>query len=295
MKRPKPKEHSKEKLLSRLKNKYKLVFLNEQTYEEVFMLRLSRLNVFTYAGTAAMLIILVVTIIIAFTPLREYIPGYPTGKERRMIVRNAQRVDSLSIEINKRDKLLKNIRIIMEGGVIETGEREQTSESEKINEQSITFKKSQEDSLFRRSVEEEEKFSLGIPKKSKVDQQIESTFLFCPLKGIVVNKFGDSSGHYGVDIAAPEGSRVSAVMDGTVIFSGWTVDTGFVIQIQHSNNLISFYKHNSKLLKKTGTFVKAGEAIAQTGNSGELTTGPHLHFELWHKGIPLNPEDYISF
>jgi murein DD-endopeptidase MepM/ murein hydrolase activator NlpD len=112
---------------------------------------------------------------------------------------------------------------------------------------------------------------------------------------MISSKFGDSNGHYGVDILAVEGTRVSSVMDGTVVFSGWTVETGNVIQIQHTNNLLSFYKHNSKLLKKAGDTVRAGEAIAEVGNSGELTTGPHLHFELWYKGAPVNPEDYISF
>jgi murein DD-endopeptidase MepM/ murein hydrolase activator NlpD len=112
---------------------------------------------------------------------------------------------------------------------------------------------------------------------------------------MVVNKFGDPRGHFGVDIVAGPGARVSAVMDGVVIFSGWTVETGYVIQLQHANNFISMYKHNERLLKTTGEHVKAGEAIANVGNSGELTTGPHLHFELWHNGIPLDPQEYISF
>ncbi len=287
-------ERTKQKLLERLRFKYKLVFLNEQTYEEVFGLRLSRLNAFTYFISASMAIIALVTVIIAFTPLREYIPGYPTGKERRMLVRNAQRLDSLVIEIKKRDNFLKNIRTIMDGGVI--NDRDTTTNGA-VSQSShdIHFTKSSEDSAFRAQIEEEEKFNLGIAKRTAVPIQLEQTFFYSPLKGIIVNRFGDSNGHYGVDIVATEGSRVSAVMDGTVVFAGWTIETGYVIQIQHPNNLLSFYKHNSKLLKRAGVTAKAGEAIAQVGNSGEQSTGPHLHFELWSKGAPINPEDYISF
>ena len=289
-----PKE--KKKLINKLKNRYKLIFLNEQTYEEVFMLHLSRLNVFTYFGTAALLIIVLVTLLITFTPLREYIPGYPSGEERMLIIRNSQRVDSLILEIQKRNQLLQNIRTIMSGGIIE-GDQNQESQNtaDENKKQNIDFTKSPEDSLFRLQVEEEEKYNLAINQIKNSPFQIEQTFFFSPIKGIVVGKFGDSPGHYGVDIAAAEESRVSAIMDGTVIFTGWTVETGYVIQIQHKNNLISVYKHNSRLLKSMGNIVKAGEAIAQVGNSGELTTGPHLHFELWYNGTPVDPENFISF
>jgi len=283
------------RLLSKFKFKYKLVFLDEQTYEEVFMLRLSKLNVFTYFGTAAMLIILFVSWIIAFTPIREYIPGYPTGKERRMLIRNAQRLDSLSLEIQRRDRLMANFRTIVAGGVIEDKEQNNVSETSSEKNKNISFKKSPEDSTFRAQIEEEERFNINTHRPSATSQQLEQLHLFCPVNGMISSKFGETNGHYGVDILAVEGTRVSAVMDGTVVFSGWTVETGNVIQIQHTNNLLSFYKHNSKLLKKVGDTVRAGEAIAEVGNSGEQTTGPHLHFELWYKGAPVNPEDYISF
>jgi murein DD-endopeptidase MepM/ murein hydrolase activator NlpD len=283
------------KLLSKLKFKYKLVFLDEQTYEEVFMLRLSKLNVFTYFGSGAMLIIMLVTLLIAFTPLREYIPAYPTGKERRLIVKNAQRVDSLVIELERRDRRLADIRTIISGETIEGAQRSVESGGGDGPSVNVTFKRSAEDSLFRQKIEEEERFNLGIESKSKSSLQFEQLHLYPPVKGIVVNKFGDSYGHFGVDVAAVEGSTVSATMEGTVIFTGWTVETGYVIQIQHPGSLVSIYKHNQKLLKTQGTFVKAAEAIATVGNSGELTTGTHLHFELWYKGAPVNPEDYILF
>jgi murein DD-endopeptidase MepM/ murein hydrolase activator NlpD len=283
------------KLLSKFKFKYKLVFLDEQTYEEVFMLRLSKLNVFTYFGTGAMLIIAAVTILIAFTPIREYIPGYPSGKERRLLIKNAQRVDSLAMQIQQRDRLLKNMRIIMSGGVIEDNERDTEGESSDSKSKNIAFKRSNEDSVFRSQVEEEDRFNVNTQRPVSGGMQIEQLHLFCPVRGMISSKFGESNGHYGVDILAVDGTRVSAVMDGTVVFAGWTVETGYVIQIQHTNNLISFYKHNSKLLKRIGATVRAGEAIAEVGNSGEMTTGSHLHFELWYKGAPVNPENYISF
>lgn len=289
-------EENKKKLIKKLKHRYKLVFLNEQTYEEVFMLHLSRLNVFTYFGTAALLIIVFVTLLITFTPLREYIPGYPSGEERRLILSNTQRVDSLVLEINKRDKLVNNIRTIMSGGIVEGDENEMDEDaSDSDTEQKIDFKKSEEDSLFRLQIEEEEKYNLAINQSKNSPFQIEQTFFFHPIQGIVVGKFGESPDHYGVDIATAENSRVSAIMDGTVVFAGWTVETGYVIQIQHKSNIISVYKHNARLLKTMGNTVKAGEAIAQVGNSGEMTTGPHLHFELWYNGNPVDPENYFAF
>lgn len=260
------------------------------------MLRLSKLNVFTYFGTAAMLIVVFVSWIIAFTPIREYIPGYPTGKERRMLIKNAQRLDSLALEIQRRDRLMANFRTIVAGGVIESEEPNGANDASAAERnKNITFKKSAEDSTFRAQIEEEERFNISTRRPSASAMQLEQLHLFCPLHGMISSKFGDPNGHYGVDILAVEGARVASVMDGTVVFSGWTVETGNVIQIQHTNNLLSLYKHNSKLLKKAGDRVRAGEAIAEVGNSGEQTTGPHLHFELWYKGAPVNPEDYISF
>jgi len=168
-------------------------------------------------------------------------------------------------------------------------------EGEVTNNNNVTFQKSEEDSIFRQQVEREEKFNLAVFDDNNKKFELEHSFLFTPLKGVVVNKFGETQGHYGVDIVAKPGSRVSAIMDGTVVFTGWTVETGYVIQLQHGNNLISVYKHNESLLKEMGEKVQAGEAIANVGNSGELTTGPHLHFEIWYNGVPLDAEQYMSF
>lgn len=287
--------------IEKLKSKYKLAIFNEQTYEEVIVLRLSRLNVFTIVGTSAILLIVLVSLLIAFTGLREYIPGYPDANQRLLIVRNAQRVDSLLIEIERRNKFIDNMQNIIGGGVPEDTADGALDDAPGASSETagsavdVEFKRSEEDSLFRALVEKEEKYNLSQHPENRSGTGLENTFFFTPIKGMVVNRFGDPRGHFGVDIVAGPGARVSAVMDGVVVFSGWTVETGYVIQLQHANNLLSTYKHNERLLKSAGEHVKAGEAIAHVGNSGELTTGPHLHFELWYNGVPLDPQEYISF
>lgn len=284
--------------LKKLSSKYRFAIFNEQTYEELFVVRLSRLNVFTIVGTFGIVLIILVSILISFTGLREYIPGYPDSQQRLLIVRNAQRVDSLLVEIEKRDNFINNFQNIIKGEVPEPGEDVDRNVQTALNEASdmdLSFSRSAEDSLLRMQVEREERFNLSVRETPSRAIALESAFFVSPIKGMVVNTFGETSGHYGVDIVAAPGSRVASIMDGMVVFSGWTVETGYVIQIQHQNNLISIYKHNEIILKEVGQVVKAGEAIARVGNSGELTSGPHLHFELWYNGLPLNPVDYISF
>ena len=292
------KSDKKGSLYKKLRNHYRLSIFNEQTYEEVLGMRLSRLKVFTVIGFTTMLLIVLVTLLIAFTGLREYIPGYPTGEERRMIVKNAQLVDSLMLEIQRRDRFFNNIKSIVNGEIPEGASPDDVikeDEDPKPSNHKIHFNRSVEDSLFRLQVEEQERFNLSDKSNIGAKFRLEQTSFFPPLKGVIVNRFGNTQGHYGVDIVAGPEARVSAVLDGTVFFAGWTVETGYVIGIQHANNLVSFYKHNSLLLKKVGDRVKAGEAIANVGNSGEFTTGPHLHFELWYNGVPLNAEEYIDF
>ena len=258
--------------LKKLSSKYRFAIFNEQTYEELFVVRLSRLNVFTIVGTFGIILIILVSILISFTGLREYIPGYPDSQQRLLIVRNAQRVDSLLVEIEKRDKFINNFQNIIKGEVPEPGEDVDRNVQTALNEASdmdLSFSRSAEDSLLRMQVEREERFNLSVRETPSRAIALESAFFVSPIKGMVVNTFGETSGHYGVDIVAAPGSRVASVMDGMVVFSGWTVETGYVIQIQHQNNLISIYKHNEIILKEVGQVVKAGEAIARVGNSGE--------------------------
>ena len=286
----------KNRLVRKLRHKFRITILNEQTYEEIFSMRLSPLNVFTSGGALVIFLVIITTVIISFTNLREYIPGYPNGEQRRMMIRNYQRVDSLLFEIERRDNFIADIRAVISGEIpSEAYTRSDSTATKSSTTVALKTEKSQEDSLFLLQVEEEERFNLSGNQSRKKDTRLEMMYFVPPMKGIITNKYGDSRGHYGVDIVAIPGSRVSAIFEGTVIFAGWTVETGSVIQVQHENQLVSIYKHNGKLLKKMGDRVKTGEAIATVGNSGELTTGPHLHLEMWYAGVPLNPENYISF
>ena len=285
---------------SKLKRKLRMAIYVENTFEQIFSWGLTPLNLFAGVGMLVTLLIVGVTLLIAFTGLREYIPGYPSGEERRLIVNNLQRTDSLVKELRLRDILIADMRAALSGELpIEAYNRDSLLNAHRSSSRIIDFSKSEADSLFREQIEKEEKFNLksdyAQSTPAQVNMPIELSFLFPPIKGLVTSKFGESRGHFGVDIVSNEGDRVVSVLDGTVIFAEWTIETGYVMHVQHDNHLVSVYKHNSKLLKRVGMRVMAGEVIALVGNSGELTTGTHLHFEMWHKGVPLNPENYISF
>lgn len=291
------KKGNKKSFLSRLRNKYRLAIFNEQTYEEVWGVRLSRLNAFTVIGSIAVVIIVLVILLIAYTGLREYIPGYPDARQRKMIVRNANRVDSLVQEIDKRDQFFESIKNVVNGKVPDefSDDSKADPNTSPVKKDMPNLENTERDKEFRQQVEAEEKFNLAVLEKKSSNPKLNQVYFFPPLKGIVVNKFDESEDHFGIDIVSKPESTVSSILDGTVIFSGWTVETGYVMIIQHSSDIISVYKHNSRLLKNMGDFVRGGEAIANTGNSGELTSGPHLHFELWYQSKALNPEEYILF
>lgn len=280
------------KSLRKLKNKYRLIIFNDDTYEDVWSMKLSKLNVFTAVGSTIIIFTAIITILIAFTPIREFIPGYPDGNMRRNIVMNAQKLDSLEHQLEIRDRYFSAINTIVRGEVPESFENQQDTT---VRYEDIEFSRSEHDSIFRKQIEKEEMFSLQI----KTDYQSNSDFtnisFYPPVTGIVTNSYNPDINHYGTDIVTASNKVVVATLDGTIIMSTWTLETGYVIQIQHENDMISIYKHNAEILKKVGNHVKAGEAIAIIGNSGELTSGPHLHFELWHNGKALDPEDYIDF
>jgi hypothetical protein len=280
------------KILSKLKSKYHLKIFNEATFEEVLSLRLSRLNVFIVIGVSGSLLIAVTTLLISFTPLRELIPGYPDGNMRREIIRNALSLDSLEYEIKVRDQYFQAIKSVMEGKtpVSRIGKQDTI-----VNPTSIQFNKSTEDSLFRLQVEMEEEYNLNFPSTTEAGRNLKRLHFFPPVRGLVTSKFDASKGHFGTDIVSAPNQVISAVLEGTVISAYWSTETGFSIHIQHPENLISVYQHNSQLLKKSGEKVRPGEAIAIIGNSGEQSTGPHLHFELWQKGMPIDAESFIRF
>ena len=273
------------RLWDRLKYKYKLSVINETSYEEVFNFRLSQLHVLTALS------VLAVILLIAFTDLREFIPGYPDGNMRQMIAQNALRVDSLENELLKRDRFFKSIRLVLNGGDTTSLERSREDTARYRND-TIRFQISEQENEFRAAIEERERFNLSLGMK---EQNHDYYHFFPPVEGIVTQSFDEKKRHYGTDIVAKANAKVAAVLDGVVIFTDWTVKTGYVIQVQHTNDLISVYKHNSILLKKQGDYVRAGEVLGVVGNTGEESSGPHLHFELWRAGNPLNPENFIKF
>ena len=279
------------RLWDRLKYKYKLSVINETSYEEVFNFRLSQLHVLTALSVLAVILVVLTILSIAFTDLREFIPGYPDGNMRQMIAQNALRVDSLENELLKRDRFFKSIRLVLNGGDTTSLERSREDTARYRND-TIRFQISEQENEFRAAIEERERFNLSLGMK---EQNHDYYHFFPPVEGIVTQSFDEKKRHYGTDIVAKANAKVAAVLDGVVIFTDWTVKTGYVIQVQHTNDLISVYKHNSILLKKQGDYVRAGEVLGVVGNTGEESSGPHLHFELWRAGNPLNPENFIKF
>ncbi|MCK5078647.1 MAG: M23 family metallopeptidase [Bacteroidales bacterium] len=290
------KNKSDRKWYSKLRDKYRLVIMNNETYEERLSFRLSRLNVFLLTVTVSIILITLTIFIIAFTPIREYIPGYLDVNIPGKLYRLEQRADSLERSLRARDLYLRNIRNIIEGR--EIVDSIVPVRDAGIDYDSITIESSPEDSMLRAEYDARTKYNLFFYESEDLYDgalQISDIVFFIPVEGIIINKFNLAEKHYGVDIAASTESMIKSVQDGTIIFSDWTSETGHTIAIQHSGNFISLYKHNSMLLKSTGSFVKAGEPIAVSGDSGELTSGPHLHFELWHNGTPVDPEEYMTF
>lgn len=290
------KNKSDRKWYGKLRDKYRLVIMNNETYEERLSFRLSRLNVFLLTVTVSIILITLTIFIIAFTPIREYIPGYLDVNIPGKLYRLEQRADSLERSLRAKDLYLRNIRNIIEGR--EIVDSIVPVRDAGIDYDSITIESSPEDSMLRAEYDARTKYNLFFYESEDLYDgalQISDIVFFIPVEGIIINKFNLAEKHYGVDIAASTESMIKSVQDGTIIFSDWTSETGHTIAIQHSGNFISLYKHNSMLLKSTGSFVKAGEPIAVSGDSGELTSGPHLHFELWHNGTPVDPEEYITF
>ena len=278
------------KLKRKLTHQYRLVMLNEETFEERFSLKLNRLNVFVLGGLFSVLLIVGTILLIAYTPLKEYIPGYDSTKLRTQALKATLKADSISRELTNLKLFTQAIQPILTGNI----------EPEKIDSIQLKtrnliindslLKASKEDSIFREKIESQDRFPIVDTKNSL----LENVF-FAPLSGMVSQDFDSNSKHFAIDIVAKIGTPVKAVADGTVIFSEWTTGTGYVIIVKHAKNFVSVYKHNGTLLKEQGDFVKSGEVIATVGSTGELTTGPHLHFELWSGGYPVNPTTFIDF
>lgn len=290
-------EKEKNRFIDRLRIKYRIVVYNNETYEEKVHFKLTLMNFFSIVVFSSVLLIVLVTYLIAFTHLREYIPGYTDVTLNRRVYEMEQRADSLEIVFAQKDLYINNLKKIIMGDDFETDSiNSLLTKSSNTDFSKIVDRKSKNDSIFRAEYENDTRnnlFNTDILNETTADFDLVS--FYTPMEGIVTNHFNRAEKHYGTDIVSDRSSVIKTIANGTVIYSDWTVENGYTIGIQHSGNLLSVYKHNSVLLKETGDFVNAGDAIAIYGNSGSLSTGPHLHFELWHNGTPLNPEDYISF
>lgn len=279
------------KLSKKLLHKYRLVILNEDTFEERLSFRLTLLNVFVLVGVSSVMLIGFTILLIAFTPLREYIPDYSSTALKKQAVELNFKTDSLQQVITYNDQYYASIKKVLKGEVTAVSfNRDSIIEAAEVDQSKINLSANEADSILRAKVDKEDKYSLFETAKSKTN-----FVLFPPVNGEISEQYNAEEKHYAVDIVVAKNTPVKAAADGTVIFAEWTAQTGYVIIIEHSYGLISVYKHNATLTKAQGDFVKAGEVVATSGNTGDLTTGPHLHFELWSDGYSVNPTNFIDF
>jgi murein DD-endopeptidase MepM/ murein hydrolase activator NlpD len=280
-------KENKDKRHSRLR----LMISDDKTHQHLFKLHFTRTGFVVGAVSGTIVFAALIFIIIAYTPLKTFIPGYPDARSKRAAIQNAIRIDSLENVIYRWELYSENLKRVMEGedplkidSLINDGIKNNSAADMK--------KLAERDSILREHVRQEEEF--GISDRDKRNLPIEGLHFFTPLKGVISEGY-DPAVHPFVDITAPSGSVVKATLDGTVIYAGWSEEAGYTIQLQHDGDIISIYKHNEKLLKTTGDKVSAGSPIALVGNTGNLSTGDHLHFELWHKGETVDPTKYINF
>jgi len=281
----------KKTIKKKLLDKYRLVILNEHTFEERLSFKLTRLNVFVLISLSSILLVVFTFLLIAFTPLKEYIPGYASSALKKKAMRLSFKTDSLQQVITLNEKYYASIKKVLKGDVSTTSiNKDSIIASAKLDISDVDLNPIKEDSILREKVRKEDTFNVFESASSSTN-----FVLFPPVNGTVSEPYSLEDKHYALDLVVKENTPIKATADGTVIFSEWTVSTGYVIVLAHSSNLISVYKHNASLTKTQGELVKAGEVIATSGNTGELSTGPHLHFELWNDGYPINPSNFIDF
>ena len=293
-------EEKKEKKKLKLNKKYVFMMSHDETMEPIidFKVNLMKLSIITLCLILVLMVITFVTI--AYTPLREYLPGYAdqTNLEREVYALN-RRADSIEREMERKDIYFNNLKRVIEGYPFENDSLEQRDIYAPLlgfNLDTIDLRPSPVDSAFRAEFEEENLYNLNeVSTMVRTPQYSGAANFFAPITGTIDKVYDPSEGHYGVDIVTAENQVIKATLDGTVVYASWTLDFGYTLGIQHEGSYFSCYKHNATLLKKEGDFVKAGEAIAILGASGELSEGPMLHFELWRNGLPLDPTEYINF
>ncbi len=277
--------------LKRIFNDYKIVVSSEDTFEEKLSFKANKINAFIIMLLYSIILIAFTISIVFFTQLREMVPGYSSSDLLNRAIYLTKKTDSLEQQIALNNKFYKSIEDVLSGNVDEFISRDELSiDSNLINPDIFTISPNLQDSILRQYVENEDKFNL-----TNNELVIENKMFFSPIKGEITQSFNFNENHFAIDIAADIGTPVKSVLDGKIIFSEWSLETGYVVVIDHGENIISVYKHNSKTLKEQNDFVQAGEVIAYSGNQGNLSSGPHLHFELWKNGTPIDPEPLLNF
>lgn len=276
--------------LQRIGRQYRVVVYDHSSHKPTFQKSLSLLRLYLFIAIIVIISGAISSLIIFGTPVKEFIPGYIQKNIRTKAVENYHRLDSLKAELRLRDLYLANIKNILNG---EDSVFMSNRDIQIVNIDSIHIEPFSHDSIFEDRVKEE-RYNLSFSTEEK-DRSISSLLLFPPIKGVITSEFNNSMEHFGIDIAAPVGAQISSILDGVVLMAEYTINTGYIIIVQHENNILSIYKHNSEILKRVGEQVKSGEIIALAGNSGEITSGSHLHFELWIDGKATNPQQYINF
>ena len=277
--------------LKRIFNDYKVVVSSEDTFEEKLSFKANKINAFIIMLLYSIILIAFTISIVFFTQLREMVPGYSSSDLLNRAIYLTKKTDSLEQQIALNNKFYKSIEDVLSGNVDEFISRDELSiDSNLINSDIFTISPNLQDSILRQYVENEDKFNL-----TNNELVIENKMFFSPIKGEITQSFNFNENHFAIDIAADIGTPVKSVLDGKIIFSEWSLETGYVVVIDHGENIISVYKHNSKTLKEQNDFVQAGEVIAYSGNQGNLSSGPHLHFELWKNGTPIDPEPLLNF
>ena len=271
-----------------IKFKYKLTIINENTLEEVVGIHVSKLNGLSVLLSACTVIFLIAATIIAFTPLRNYLPGYMNSEVRAQVVTNALRADSLQQELDRQNRYVMNIQDIFSGKV--KADTVQSIDSLTTLRAEQLMERSKEEEAFIQKYEETERYNL---RNISGEREVGGLIFYRPTRGLMSANFDPNQKHFGVDLTANPNESILAVLDGTVVFAAYTAETGYVVQIQHSQNFVSIYKHCGTLMKHQGDKVKGGDVIALIGEGHKEK--PHLHFELWYKGTPVNPGKYVVF
>lgn len=283
---------NKQSFWQKYRSKYRLTVLNDTTFEEVFWIRLSRMNIAGMIAVSSVVFAIIIFVLIAYTPVREFIPGFPDGETHKNIIENVYRLDSVEQELKLNQQYINNIKTILNGGTPSNYMAiENILDSSRVSQDSISLSISEKDSLFRVKIEQENEFDM-LSANVNIEEDIS---LFIPIHGIITNNFNSKTKHFGIDIVSKKSRDVFSCFRGTVIYASWSLETGYVVHIQHTMNLISVYKHLQIINIKQGDIVATGKRIGKIGDVGTLSTGPHLHFELWKDGRSINPKELINF